>query len=92
MPALDQPPPPAEPRDADAERHNARLGLALFAVYLAAYGAFVLLNAFWPELMDAVVVAGLNLAVVWGLGLIVGALALALVYAQLCRTPAGAPK
>lgn len=82
MPATDQPPPPAE-------RHNARLGLALFAVYLAAYGAFVLINAFWPELMDAVVAAGLNLAVVWGLGLIVGALALALVYAWLCRNPAG---
>ena len=87
MPDLHAPPVPEEVSDPIVERYNARLGLFLFAVYLLAYGAFVIINAFWPALMDRVVAAGLNLAVVYGLGLIVGALVLALIYTCLCRTP-----
>ena len=81
--------PPPEARDPAAERYNARLGLLLFAIYLAAYGAYVLINAFRPAVMDELVGAGVNLAVASGMGLIVGALALALVYAALCRRPGG---
>ena len=80
--------PPDEPRDPAAERHNARLGLALFAVYLLGYGTYVLVNAFWPGAMDTLI-GGVNLAVVSGMGLIVGALVLALIYAALCRVPTG---
>ncbi len=80
--------PPDEPRDPVAERHNARLGLALFALYLLGYGAYVLVNAFWPAVMDRDV-GGVNLAVASGMVLIVGALVLALVYAALCRAPKG---
>lgn len=87
MPHLD-PPPPAEPRDPAVERHNARLGLVLFAVYLAAYAAFVLVSAFAPGVMDATV-GRLNVALVSGFVLILGAVVLAVVYAVLCRTPAG---
>ena len=79
--------PPPEARDPAAERHNARLGLVLFAVYLAGYAAYVLVNAFRPAVMDEVVFAGINLAVASGMGLIVGALVLALVYAVLARRP-----
>ena len=79
--------PPAEARDVAVEQFNARLGLVLFAAYLVVYRAYVLVNAFWPALMDRVSFAGLNVAVVSGLGLIVGAFALALVYMSLCRTP-----
>jgi uncharacterized membrane protein (DUF485 family) len=81
--------PPPEARDPAAERFNARLGLALFAVYLVAYGAYVLINTFRPELMDQVPFSGVNLAVWSGLGLIVGAVVLALVYAATCRRPQG---
>jgi uncharacterized membrane protein (DUF485 family) len=89
MAHLHHAPAPDEPRDPAAERHNARLGLVLFFVYLAGYGAYVAVNAFWPAVMDEVPFAGLNVAVLWGLALIVGALALALVYAALCRAPQG---
>ena len=65
----------------------ARLGLILFAVYLAAYAAYMLVNAFAPKWMDAVV-GGVNVAVVSGLGLIGGAVLLALIYAFACRVPA----
>jgi uncharacterized membrane protein (DUF485 family) len=84
-------PPPDEPRDPIAERHNARLGLVLFAVYLLAYAAFVGVNAFAPSVMDAVV-GRLNVAVVYGLALIGGAVLLAVVYAVLCRNPDGGTK
>ena len=66
-------------------RRNARLGMFLFLVYLALYGGFVLLNAFAADVMDRIVIAGLNLAIVYGMGLILAALALALVYAWGCR-------
>lgn len=69
---------------ATAER-NARLGLVLFAVYLALYVGFVLLCAFWPDVLDKTPLAGLNVAILYGMGLIVAALILALVYSWLCR-------
>jgi uncharacterized membrane protein (DUF485 family) len=81
--------PPPEVRDPAVERYNSRLGLVLFAVYLAAYGSYVFINAFRPSLMDRVVFSGINLAVASGLGLIVGAVVLAVVYARLCRRPKG---
>ncbi len=52
-------------------RHNTRLGLILFCVYLALYLIFVLLNAFKADVMDTIVLAGLNLAIVYGFALIV---------------------
>jgi uncharacterized membrane protein (DUF485 family) len=79
---------PVEKSDPVVERYNARLGLWLFLLYLVFYGAFVVINAAWPEWMDVIVLSGLNLAVVYGLGLIGGAFILALVYALLCKSPA----
>ncbi|MBI4604126.1 MAG: DUF485 domain-containing protein [Planctomycetes bacterium] len=64
-------------------------GLVLFAVYLLFYAGFVLLSALSPSTMDATPLDGINLAVLYGLGLIVGALVLALVYAYLCRGSGG---
>jgi uncharacterized membrane protein (DUF485 family) len=75
------------PEDASLSARNARYGVWLFAVYLAFYAAFVLLNAFRPQVMDITPAAGINLAVLYGFGLIVAAFALALVYAWLCRAP-----
>jgi uncharacterized membrane protein (DUF485 family) len=87
MPGFDAPPAEREPHDEPTARRNSRYGLVLFAIYLAVYGAFVALNAFWPRLMAYEVVAGLNLAIVYGFGLIIAALLLAAVYGWLCRTP-----
>lgn len=58
----------------------------MFVVYLAFYLGFVLINAFRPAWMEWVALAGLNLAIVYGFGLIVAALLLALVYGFACRT------
>ena len=64
---------------------NARVGLALFAVYLVLYGGFMALNAFFPHQMARAPLGGVNLAVMYGLVLIVGAFVLALLYMFLVR-------
>ncbi len=63
---------------------NARYGLVLFCLYLVFYATFVGLNAFAPAAMEANI-GGVNLAIVYGFGLIVLALVLALLYCWLCR-------
>ena len=67
------------------ESRNARTGIVLFAVYLVLYERFVFLNAFFPETMEMTPVYGLNLAILYGFGLIIAALVLALLYGFLCR-------
>jgi uncharacterized membrane protein (DUF485 family) len=63
---------------------NSRNGLILFAVYLLFYGGFVFINAFDPASMERTPIAGLNLAVLYGFGLIIGAVVLSAVYGVLC--------
>jgi uncharacterized membrane protein (DUF485 family) len=68
---------------------SARYGLVLFAVYVLLYGGFVLLNAFPPPLMRGEFLGGVNFAVLYGIGLILAAVALALLYVWLCRARPG---
>ena len=67
-------------------KRNARLGLRFFVVYAAVYLAFVLLNAFAPQTMEQISFAGVNLAVTSGMGLIVLAFVLSLVYGVMCNS------
>ena len=59
--------------------------MVLFLIYLAFYGGFVALNAFAPERMETTPAFGINLAILYGFGLIVVAMVLALIYSWLCR-------
>ena len=63
---------------------NARAGLWLFGFYFLFYIGFVGLSAFAPGLMASAPFGGLNLAILYGMGLIVSAGALALVYMAIC--------
>jgi uncharacterized membrane protein (DUF485 family) len=57
----------------------------MFAIYCVVYAGFVFLNVLTEgRVMQTIVFAGLNLAVVYGVGLIVFALLLALLYNFLC--------
>lgn len=67
------------------QARNARIGLRLFALYLACYAAFVGACAFAPDAMEAAPVAGVTLAVTWGLGLIALAMLLAMVYGMAAK-------
>lgn len=64
---------------------HARFGRVLFLIYALFYATFVLLCTFFPETMDWAPLAGINLAVWSGFGLIGGALILALIYGVACR-------
>jgi len=68
-------------------RHTT-LGLVFFFLYSAVYAAFVLLSAFRPTTMGEPVWQGVNLAVVYGMALIIGAFVLSILYCWLCREPA----
>lgn len=94
---MPQPPAPGQPPDPlAADMHhddhpttisrNQRNGLILFFIYLALYAGFMLLSAFSPEAMAWRPFGGVNLAVIYGFGLIVAALALAAVYMYLSRS------
>jgi uncharacterized membrane protein (DUF485 family) len=66
---------------------NQRNGLILFFIYLALYAGFMLLSAFNPQAMASRPFGGANLAVLYGLGLILSALLLAAIYMYLSRPP-----
>ena len=58
-------------------------------MYLLLYGGFMVMNAFFRDLMARAPFGGVNLAVLYGLALIVGAFVLALLYMFLVRRRAG---
>jgi uncharacterized membrane protein (DUF485 family) len=68
-----------------AAGYKSRLGMRLFCIYSTFYVLFVVINLAQPTVMETEVVAGLNLAVVYGMALIVSALVLALWYDRACR-------
>jgi uncharacterized membrane protein (DUF485 family) len=81
--------PPAKPAAShddhpEVSAANARAGLWLFFAYLALYAGFMGLAAFAPKMMGVPVLAGVNLAITYGIGLIVGALVVAAIYMWLC--------
>jgi uncharacterized membrane protein (DUF485 family) len=65
--------------------YKARLGIVMFLMYFLFYAGFVTINLVAPLMMETIVLAGLNLATVYGFALIVVALIAALVYDALCR-------
>ena len=59
-----------------------RLGLRLFVAYLALYWGFMGATVFAPAWMGATI-GGVNVAIIYGVGLIAVALGMALVYVRL---------
>jgi uncharacterized membrane protein (DUF485 family) len=68
-----------------ASAYKSRLGLRMFFFYCVFYAGFVLINVGTEgKAMQTIVLMGLNLAVVYGMSLIVLALVMALIYNHLC--------
>lgn len=66
--------------------------MILFVIYVALYLGFMILAAFDPELMaKPTPLAGVNLAIVYGVGLIVAALVLAFVYTLVSKSAESTP-
>lgn len=62
------------------------LGVKMFIAYALIYAGFIFINLFSPLSMEKEIMMGLNLAVVYGFGLIIIALVLAVVYNQVCNS------
>lgn len=79
-----------EPEQTSAR--STRYGRLLFVGYALLYAGFMYLNAFRPDDMQKLPWGGINLAVLYGLGLILAAFVLALFYDWLCRLLANPDK
>ena len=71
--------------DIKTSRLKAKIGIWMFATYSVIYAAFIIINVIDPKLMG-LDIGNLNLAIVYGFGLIVFALILALVYNAICNS------
>lgn len=69
-----------EDKDAAAK---AKMGMIMFVVYTLVYAGFIFINVTNPKLMK-VDIGSWNLAIVYGIGLIVLAIILAVVYNHFC--------
>jgi len=70
-------------KDESAEIKS-RIGLILFAVYAAIYAGFVFINTLSPKTMGTRIFMGLNLAIVYGFGLIILAIIMGILYNHYC--------
>jgi uncharacterized membrane protein (DUF485 family) len=69
--------------DDHASSFKTRVGIWMFILYAIIYAGFVLISTLNPELM-ASDIGSLNLAVIYGFGLLLFALMLAVVYNAIC--------
>lgn len=77
-------PAPTPVEEDHAVPYKTKLGVWMFLIYALVYAGFVIINITNPVLMEKPVLFGLNLAVVYGFGLIVLSLVMALIYNWLC--------
>lgn len=82
---MNKPAPPSSPEVLAIRSYNARMGLVLFAFYLAAYIGFVYLSAMRQDVLKQPSLGGVNIAVLYGFGLIVGAFVVSIIYMFLCK-------
>lgn len=68
----------------NASEWKSKLGVKLFWIYGLIYAGFVGINTLKPELMKKDAFLGMNLAVVYGMGLIVLAIVMGVVYNHFC--------
>ncbi len=64
--------------------YKAKLGIYLFIFYAIVYGIFVAINVLSPKTMGTILLGELNIAVVYGFGLIVLAIVMGLIYNYMC--------
>ncbi len=66
--------------------YKTRLGVVMFIVYALIYAGFIAINLIDVSLTETIVLLGMNLATVYGFGLIVIALIFAAIYNHMCTT------
>ena len=76
-PAVDHEPDPAS-------SYKTKIGVYLVIIYGIIYAGFIVLNTVIPRIMESPVIFNLNLAVVYGFGLILLAIIMGLIYNYFC--------
>ncbi len=71
----------------ESEKRKSKIGIRLTIIYSLIYGGFVALSVFFPGSLGNQTVFGLNLAIAYGLGLIIIAIIMAIIYNTLVRLP-----
>lgn len=74
------------------EKHKIKIGIRMTLLYSLIYAGYMILSVFRPVWMESRAILGLNLAVVYGMGLILLAIVFAIVYNQLCKQPSSIEK
>lgn len=64
-------------------KYKSRLGVVMFLIYALIYGGFIGINVAFPQWMR-IDVGSLNVAIVYGFGLIILAIVQAFIYNHLC--------
>lgn len=76
---------PAARMGADpASAKKSKLGLILFFFYLAIYAGFVVIGLTNPEIMGSHALGRLNVAIIYGFGLIFLAIVMGFIYNMMC--------
>lgn len=75
--------PATEWKEDKSEDYKSRLGLIMFAIYLVIYLVFILISVISPKTLG-VDIGSLNLAIVYGFGLIIIAIIQAILYNFMC--------
>jgi uncharacterized membrane protein (DUF485 family) len=75
-----------EVEDEATINRRTRIGLFLLAIYGTAYALFIGLCAFASQLMADWSPWGVPISIWYGMGLMLGAMLMALLYGRLCRT------
>lgn len=70
-------------KDDASTKYKSRLGVIMFLVYAVVYGGFIAINVAFPQWMR-IDVGSLNVAIIYGFGLIVLAIIQAFIYNHLC--------
>ena len=76
---------PSKPIGTDkAAARKAKLGVKMFLFYTLVYAGFVIIGLSKPELMGVEVIGGQNIAIVYGIGLIILAIIMGFIYNYFC--------
>lgn len=75
----------SEQEEKHVSEKKAKLGIKFFFFYLIVYAGFVVIGVLNYELLAIEVVRGINLAVIYGMGLIVLAVLLGVFYNYICN-------
>jgi uncharacterized membrane protein (DUF485 family) len=70
-----------------SEQRKSNIGVSMTILYAIVYSGFVILSVFFPAAMGVETIFGLNLAIAYGLALIIIAIIFAIIYNLLVRIP-----